>query len=169
MEREPIIKQIRTMNKVNLLKLADYLEGELKAVFNMEYYADMSGSMSGENRHNCGSVGCAVGHAPYAGITKLPNEPWETYALRVFDVTPHEFDFLFHGRWGSRTIMNDPNITACRIRYFVVNGVPIDWDDNWTWTPPVAELPVPQVVTVYKTIVIDSPVKELATKEMCPQ
>lgn len=54
----------------NLKKLADYLmSGDLKAEFDMSTYDDDSGT--NVLVVNCGTVGCAVGHGPYAGIEKV--------------------------------------------------------------------------------------------------
>lgn len=143
------------MNKENLLKLADYLEGPLKAAFDMSLYSD------GLSDTVCGSVGCALGHAPYAGINKLETEEWLSFSFRVFDINPAQQLFLFAFHWNVHR--NSPVETAKRIRYFVANGMPEGWIKSATryeWTPPI-EQKAPEPKTVYRTVVIDSAVREL--------
>lgn len=72
----------RTQRK-NLKKLRDYLSGPLHegSEFNMSTFSDSTHVLSATE---CGSIGCAVGHGPYAGIKKRPDELWTQYAIRVF-------------------------------------------------------------------------------------
>lgn len=82
----------------NLKKLSAYLKsGNLKASFSMYDYAQSSHL----TRTTCGSVGCAVGHAPFVGIEKFPNEAWGMYSVRVFGInnTDLVWDFLFSAKW----------------------------------------------------------------------
>ena len=74
-------------HEANLRKLAAYLKGpELKAAFDMSTYC----SDDSWSSNRCGSVGCAVGHAPFCGIRKTQGDlTWGEYSERVFGL---EFD-----------------------------------------------------------------------------
>lgn len=73
----------RTQRK-NLKKLRDYLSGPLHegSEFDMERYAEASGAADAATE--CGSVGCAIGHGPYAGIRKYAKETWREYGVRAY-------------------------------------------------------------------------------------
>ena len=114
------------MDVVNLEKLAGYLEaGDLQANFDMSTYCDLGYLYQG----TCGSVGCAVGHGPYAGIPKDPHETWIEYANRVFGLNIIEQEWCFGSYWAKydptslgaarrirflirhQDIVNDPNLS----------------------------------------------------------
>jgi len=100
--------------KENLLKLADYLEsGNLKAKFDMAIIYDTS-KCDGIN--DCGTVGCALGHGPYAGIPKPLQESWIQYSYNAFGMEwgTNEFKQLFGSQW--EAIDNTPEGAAKRIR-----------------------------------------------------
>ena len=79
----------------NLRKLAAYLlSGNLKAEFNMEVFSD-SCHTGLSCKTICGTVGCAAGHGPYAGIPKEPGEDWPDYIDRQFSL----FDFTVEPSW----------------------------------------------------------------------
>ena len=111
----------------NLRTLFNYLAyGELKAEFDMNLY--YKGQQLGKHcpeMSDCGSGGCAVGHGPYAGIPKFPEESWNEYAERVFGVEPGDgiFKFLFDSDWKKED--NTPKGAAKRIRYLLGYGLPI--------------------------------------------
>lgn len=123
-------------HKQNLLRLAEYLEGELKAKFDMEYYSELStrSYMSysacelGPGVTACGSVGCAVGHGPYAGIPKEKDEYWTNYAHRVFGKF---WGYAFHGSWSEIPEQNTPRATAARIRLVAELGREPDQEQFW--------------------------------------
>src|SRR6185436_14807510 len=110
----------------NLSKLADYLlSGKLKAEFDMNWFD--AGDDSAPHLHDCGTCGCAVGHGPYAGITKESGESWLDYCLRVFGVDggegwfetlpSPEWDWLFNAYWAE--IDNTPEGAGLRIRWLL--------------------------------------------------
>lgn len=103
----------------NLKKLADYLlSGNLKAEFDMGMFSDR-----GSHSISCGTVGCAVGHGPYAGIPKDANETWYDYARIVFNgYDINLFDWLFGGEWYHYD--NTPEGAGKRILYALKYGVP---------------------------------------------
>lgn len=110
----------------NLKKLATYLlSGKLKADFDMRYFSnDISiSTRAGIYDPTCGSIGCAIGHGPYAGIPKI-DEAWDEYAERVFGVESHPscpthriFGWLFGSKWTD--IDNTPEGAAKRIIYYL--------------------------------------------------
>lgn len=116
------------MNRANLEKLAAYLEA-LPADYR---HFDMSSYFLIEGRGTvyadyyagrCGTVACAVGHGPAAGIPSLvSDEYWTEYADRVFDLTEEEFTWCFDGAW---SIVDDTHHGAAkRIRHLLEHGVP---------------------------------------------
>lgn len=118
------------MNRDNLLKLATYLlSGNLKADFDMSVYTcgdHFQSSTPLSMRTTCGTVGCAVGHGPYAGIPKKSAEDWQTYGYRAFGVLPlsPEFNWMFSADWANTD--NTPEGAARRILYTLRKGVPDD-------------------------------------------
>ena len=109
------------MNRTNLRILADYLESKkLKADFSMETYSADGGSY----KPVCGSVGCAVGHGPYAGLPKNSTESWYAYEVRVFGLQNEEWEWCFSGLWAKYD--NTPKGAAARIRYLLKRGTPPD-------------------------------------------
>lgn len=109
------------MNRTNLEILADYLESEkLKADFSMEIYSEDGA----DYKPVCGSVGCAIGHGPYAGLPKRPKETWYAYADRVFGLPPTEWRWCFSAYWARSD--NTPEGAAKRIRYLLKRGAPPD-------------------------------------------
>lgn len=116
------------MNVENLEKLATYLEsGGLKADFDMVSFAHVHTATP----HYCGSVGCAVGHGPYAGIPKLAGELWAVYARRVFGLDDAQEEYCFDAGWVDYD--NTPEGAAARIRHVIAGktfGVPWHEDDD---------------------------------------
>jgi hypothetical protein len=144
----------------NLTTLAEYLERLPKSYrhFSMEYHID--GKNLGDKTFDrmfaeepqvaikqCGSIACAVGHGPVAGIplsksmitrctfSWCDDRPdaeidWDAYAERNFtgeDTTA--WLWLFGGEW--KFIDNSPHGAAARIRYLLANNgkVPADFND----------------------------------------
>ena len=108
------------MNKDNLRTLAEYLlRPKLEARFDMASYAETF-----NRRTTCGTVGCAVGHGPYAGIKKLLNENWLEYTERVFVIPSGltEATWCFSSAWA--LFDNTPEGAAHRILYLVKHGKP---------------------------------------------
>lgn len=120
--------EITEEQEMNLRILADYLtSGKLLAHFDMN---DYSGD-DHDNRFTCGSVGCAIGHGPYAGIKKSEIEFWDEYAIRVFggrqfDYTQSAkerlFEYCFHAAWKFKD--NTAYGAGCRILEMLEIGIP---------------------------------------------
>lgn len=136
--------------KNNLRKLAEYLQlPVLKAKFSMLTYDDnhlrpWSHSLK---KHTCGTVGCAIGHGPYATeIFKGPAESWNDYCLRVFGIDPNPevedddeynkhpdrlaYMFMFVDTWGmsNNELCWTAQQAAKRIEYFLEHGTPAEFD-----------------------------------------
>ena len=73
--------------KANLALLSKYLKRrKLKAKFDMGTFTYHQEDEEGDYSHlrtDCGLVGCAIGHGPYAGIEKFMHEDWFTYSERL--------------------------------------------------------------------------------------
>lgn len=77
--------------------------------------------------NHCGTVACAVGWAPAAGVKlRKKDECWSSYCDRVFgfDDFSNAFDWMFNGNW--RWKDNTPQGAAKRITYFLNWGAPYD-------------------------------------------
>lgn len=132
------------MNRVNLEKLAAYLEQLPEGYdhfdmcdFYQKYFIGLGGIRIGRTKSNpetaiapseCGAVACAIGHAPAAGIPALPGEYWAPYAVRVFELLHNEWVWCFDGEW--ECIDNTPQGAAKRIRYLLAFGPPSDWKEQ---------------------------------------
>lgn len=76
-------------------------------------------------RTTCGTVACAAGHGPMAGIRALPGEEWYGYVSRVFTDDLYERRWCFGADWTD--IDNTPHGAARRIRHLLDHGLPADW------------------------------------------
>jgi hypothetical protein len=78
----------------------------------------------------CGTVACAVGHGPAAGVPVTSKDRgWYAYAERCFVGTSHDsydfyvnFVFIFDGDWSG--IDNSVKGVCARIGYFLTEGLP---------------------------------------------
>jgi hypothetical protein len=123
---------MRTNYRQNLIKLAKYLWNLNPKYFDMSTYYNRPKMKSYLSRyistvtlidHRCGTVGCAVGHAPLAGVGHKENECWQDYAHRVFigkgKYSSIVFSYLFDAEWYE--VDNSPRNTAKRIVHFILN------------------------------------------------
>lgn len=114
----------------NLRKLAEYLSApQLKAAFCMSNFTDNRSNKPSSDETECGSIGCAVGHGPYAGIPKMIGERWSEYSERVFgllDLVQWEWCFSDFWKWTDNTAEG----AAKRIIYLLDNGLPEDSQDQ---------------------------------------
>lgn len=132
--------------RANLLQLANYLDSLPPdySHFDMKFWLDHRGECdidteelmirsSKEYFENCGTVACAAGHGPAAGIPFLESEHWyaniwwSDYIYRAFGVmvvpqglTTTLGNFMFGGDWKYRD--NTHYGAAARIRYFLNTG-----------------------------------------------
>lgn len=108
-------------HKANLSQLANYLlAGGVMVKFNDRF----SESFMNE-QVNCGSVACAISHAPYAGITKQYNESWDSFAYRVFGLKGVAWAFCFDEEWVFYD--NTPQGVAKRILFMLQCGIPLEF------------------------------------------
>lgn len=123
----------------NLLKLANYLNKlrpNKKVKFDMGQFCERWHTY---NNH-CGSVGCAVGHGPFAGIPKFEYENWWDYCSRQFGVGANfeeseAFDWMFSLYWVG--VDNTPKGAAKRIMWFLEKGVPENWREQRSGKKPL--------------------------------
>ena len=123
---------ITPWQKANLIKLRDHLLTVDSAVFGMRKYCATKNGIAFNISHRpadlteCGSVACAVGHGPYAGIETIPGESWFEYSARVF-VTANRrvWAFIFAAEWS--WFDNTPSGAARRIDYVLEHGIDSAW------------------------------------------
>ncbi len=127
----------------NLLKLANYLEdtANLKAKFSMDQYTDHQDDYDEDFKIKCGSVGCAIGHGPYAGIIKHEDEDWYDYSRRVFTNATSQlkedsiFTWVFHPKW--KNTDNTSIGAAKRIKWFLENNIPVYFREQLNGSLPL--------------------------------
>jgi hypothetical protein len=122
--------QLLPEHRTNLLKLATYLlSGNLKADFDMSEFQDKEQETAlichKTMFHTCGTIGCALGHGPYADIPKNMISWWE-YSKDNFGCgmayNYSLWSFLFNDAWSD--IDNTPEGAGKRILYFLRHGLP---------------------------------------------
>lgn len=83
----------------------------------------------------CGTVCCALGHGPGAGIPARPGEGWSSYCARAFGIDPvysHEdwprlaWRWCFDGLWDP--VDNTAPGASARILWMLEHGVPAGRD-----------------------------------------
>ena len=111
----------------NLHKLADYLStGNPAMRFDMASYCRVPDRRSfPPNHHACGTVACAVGHGPAAGINPEGCTGWCEYGERMLCANPDGYYWLFSARW--QHVDNTPEGAAARITWYLAHGLPADW------------------------------------------
>jgi hypothetical protein len=124
---------LSTQQVLNLVLLATYLRGlpddytrfDMFAFYNHKFYTQNNPedalALAAES---CGTVGCAVGHGPVAGVQSYPGESWTAYTERCFipDGSPL-FEFFFSDDWQTKD--NTPQGAAARIAYVLAGET--DW------------------------------------------
>ena len=114
------------MNKLNLLRAANYIEKIPQSAFSMRLFR--SGD---EKTHECGAIGCVIGHCTVLDAPEnLPLYKnngginfWR-WSENFFGCKVHspEWEWCFSSNW--KGVDNTPTGAAARIRYLVKNGVP---------------------------------------------
>ena len=155
-------KNVTPRRRANLEKLADYLEGLPRdySHFEMSVYADHEGDHDfggetfeeamhdrpEETVQDCGTVACAVGHGPAAGIPfaqcHLRKEPrfngegyiydldWDSYATNFVPLRSSDWSWMFDSDWSG--VDNHHWGAAARIRYYLDKGLPEHWNSFYT-------------------------------------
>lgn len=130
--------KVTTGQRSNLLKLATYLETlpkdyerfDMATFYDKNDWGDAGIAVSDLKQIGCGTVACAAGHGPAAGI-KFTNvyavdgdHDWGQYSRDNFSGEDRNFwEWMFGGDWGGYD--NSHWGAAARIRYFLENdGIP---------------------------------------------
>lgn len=135
------ILELSDFQRANLEKLARYLWDLPQAAFSMHTFSQ-SGYMP--ELHECGTVGCAVGNGPLAGIKVVPGETWNDYHARALGSDCEHggvYCWCFHGRWVIAD--NTPRGAAKRILYMLRRGVPASWNKQQCRIVPLCYLNEP--------------------------
>lgn len=135
------------MNRENLEKLRDYLWSLPKNYthFDMRTFYKSADAVplvdsaqiarTPEYLDPCGTVACAAGHGPAAGIPVLDQENWPDYAWRVFKLSYAQWEWCFDPYW--RRIDNTPHGAAARIDWLLRKGLPTDWETQARGNAPL--------------------------------
>lgn len=126
--------KITPAQEKNLQKLVKYLRGELKAQFSMDVFSEFGG---GIDQTDCGSIGCVVGHGPYAGVRKRKNETWFDYSARKFGLPLESagWTWCFGEIWCGSD--NTPTGAAARIERLLTKGLPRNWREQMYGNAPL--------------------------------
>lgn len=103
--------------RINLQQLADHLDTVKKRHFDMRYFET--------HVWWCGTVACAAGHGPLAGIPFIPQDDgqWGRYTERAFTGPSYDgWSWMFSSGW--KKADDTPQGAAARIRYFLQHGNP---------------------------------------------
>jgi len=117
------------IQRQNLKDLRDYLSGDLHegSEFDMQRFSEENGDRDAATE--CGSVGCAIGHGPYAGIRKYEEETWQEYSVRAFSADwrlpapqdeKYQYAWMFHTIWAEHFPTKDDAVK--RIDAFLQYG-----------------------------------------------
>lgn len=112
--------------EANLRKLADYLDEftpNACLAFTMSMYSESL--LASTWVVDCGSIGCAIGHGPYAGIPKRRGEDWNGYSTRALlpgDYNHPGWIWMFSPDWVN--VDDSPKGAAWRIRHLLAYGIP---------------------------------------------
>jgi hypothetical protein len=128
----------------NLLKLADYLATLPKGYKHFEMAVFFCFDKKENDRQTtppqiirykrgCGTIACAVGHGPTAGIENKGWRKWGEYTQGAFgiDTFSGDFQFLFSSDWSHYD--NTPQGAANRIYYALQHGIPTAASHNGPW------------------------------------
>ena len=78
----------------------------------------------------CGTVACACGHGPMAGIKPRPHDTgWGTYSDQFTCGSVHAMTFFFAGDWSA--FDNTPQGAAKRMEYALQHGIPESDRSEW--------------------------------------
>ena len=120
------------LNKVNILKLAKFLERLPQEKFDMfNYKTNEEADCLPPEEHSCGTVGCALGWAPTAlrSADLHAYDNWDDYSAQVLGIyEAGEWGWCFDGDW--KLVDNTPKGAALRLRYRVNNGVPDNYREQ---------------------------------------
>lgn len=112
-------------HRANLRKLANYLKTIPQDRFDMNFFAAKKGMVIPMEKYDCGTVCCAAGHGPHAGIPFAEEDYcWEGYTQRVFGVNYFDDAYMWMFSAGWAAIDNSPQGAAKRIEMFLDETIP---------------------------------------------
>lgn len=116
----------------NCKKLIAYLKsGKLKANFDMRGFSSFKPEIESK-KTNCGTVGCALGHGPYAGVPKKITESWVDYSANAFGISQISLDnkwsFIFSSAW--KGFDDTPEGAANRLQIVLDDKYVNNWSYN---------------------------------------
>lgn len=127
--------EIDDFRRANLVKLARHLWDKVsQEQFDMGAY---SRSSLLPHEDHCGSVGCAVGYGPRAGIPSVSSDlGWGDYTVRCLTDDVDVDNWCFCGGWQDED--NTPRGAAKRILWALLHGVPEDFRTHDIYVKPYA-------------------------------
>lgn len=172
------LKNFTRAQKANLKKLATYLEAlpEDYTHFDMEGFTSLDAEdeakyareNGGLDKYPCGTVACAVGHGPSAGVPfrkgkdfytgifrfcqDTPEPDWDVYSTRFAPADTQVWIFLFGCVWSG--IDNTHRGAAARIRYILDgNSLPAALND-YAYLDCTGEDEVAAILASYKKYLV---------------
>lgn len=125
------------MNRDNLTRLADYLDSlpqgykhfQMDSFFAHKNGFDTSDIPKKPVPTRCGTVACAIGHGPAAGVPVGEHTDWEEYAAANFIPISAEYYWCFAALWAHYD--DTPQGAAARIRYLLDGNEVPNKDERW--------------------------------------
>jgi len=124
------------MNQENLRILGEYLislPNDYDGFDMGDYCKNPNKEYVLPRKSECGTVACALGHAPRAGIkprSAAAKENWEYFCDEALDIPFYSDEGLwcFSGEWDATD--NTPQGAGKRIFWLLEHGVPEDWEEQ---------------------------------------
>jgi hypothetical protein len=127
------------MNRENLQRMADYVRTIPAEMFSMNFYR-----LGEKVSHECGSVGCAIGHCTVLDPRPLPKlshdseridfDIWSEMFTGIKLMSP-EWGWCFSKYWYFSD--NTPDGAADRIEWLLNRGLPDDWSQQMLGNNPL--------------------------------
>jgi hypothetical protein len=125
------------INLENLIRMADYIETVPQEKFDMWRYR-----YGNQLKPECDSVGCVVGHCTILEDGNLPRLGsylinFSKWVRKFIGTDSNRVElYLFSSDWVHTD--NTPAGAAKRIRYYVANGLPENWQDQLHGEAPLS-------------------------------
>ena len=135
------------MNKENLLRMAEFIVTIPETNFDIRFWDK---DISDEERNECGSICCVVGHCvsldtrtnlleiygdkDIDGQTIFDHRQW---SYDFTNLHGYEWDWCFSANWYS--VDNTPIGASKRIKYLLKDGLPSHWGRD-RYTPDIVKL-----------------------------